>query len=1501
MASELTLGNKALKENKYLEALELYKNALARYPELGSIIRENIKYTERKLKENKLQQPSDAEDFVVVLSNSKEPNFEISANTDVKPTRSKKIPGLIGNLDRLDRDGYLSGWAAINGSVDRLEVAVVTEGGEVLLATASTLRGDLAAKKINDGRHGFSVSVPLHLSDGDPHVFELYEASTGAFIAERTFHAHRRPVDLYELRVNLDYNGVLLLVCNFHRQYDLFALARQVKARVQGKVSVVSLEYATRGSTETSKYCSSAITITILRCSPGLNEGEVLLSLLRARVLSGFNSVLFVGNDDDGSQIMTDVEKLSLDSSAASIGLAARQFARVPLDAQSQTVVRDWCEQLSYVYEEETQGLECAGLLRIEPALISEMGALDLEHMTKVCESLARDGHFLALAFGFMELLARHGRLQVVSHDEMCTPRLRIGQTDPKYIAFYLPQFHPIHENDKWWGKGFTEWRNVVRASPLFKGHYQPRTPADLGFYDLRVKDVQREQARIAMSHGLDGFCYYYYWFDGVRLLNSPIDSLMQSGAPDFPFCICWANENWTRNWDGHNRHILIQQNYSFESNRRFIREIIPILSDPRYISYGGRPLLIVYRILHMDNWAKTAQMWREECRTFGLGEIHLAAVRTNFDTLTDEPADYGLDSFVLFPPHEVRNIDRRGDTKELRSDFSGQLYGYADVVSGDLERYKEWDGGLIHRGAMMAWDNTARRLNHARVYTGATPMKFRAWVQGIAEQESSREGASPLIFVNAWNEWAEGTYLEPDNRFGYAYLETIRSLSRRAAQAPQVGDGAEVGERLPRHLHLDHVAPGKKLPDLRARLTSWAVSHCEYRQGRLSHANSRQTVLVCAHYVGKHVFGGERSLLNVMEALAHNSYDVVAILPSFENEEYVQEIISLARTVYLIPYKQWQAGRAADEHLVLDVCDVIVSEAVDLLYANTIVLHEPLVAAKRLNVPVVIHVRELIDRDEGLCQQIGLSASQILGAVQRSATGIIANSEATYRLFGDADNVYLAKNCVSSVPVRSEKKNGNRLRFGMVSSNIPKKGLDDLIKVARLAGDRGLQVDFINVGPINGYVNKLLSETAVPPNLKFVGYREGPESALVELDVLLSLSSFAESFGRTVAEALSYGKPVIAYRHGALDELVVDGESGFLVPYQDTDAVVDRINYFVENKKSIDFFGHSGRAHIESKYSQSRLNSDIGRSIGSILERVGRSVVEGGHYKKRDLLKFARPVTIVVPIFNGYEYIKRCVESLVRHVPNSVASIILIDDCSTDKLVQAYLREISDSHGYRLISNTKNIGYTRTVNLGIQQAGTDDVVLLNSDAEVTDRWLAGLRVAAYFDPLIGTATAMSDNAGAFSFPTQGVRNEIPVSVSRDQMTVRVLVGTGDLRPVEVTTGSGFCMYIKRALLEEIGLFDEAAFPRGYGEENDLCMRALASGWKNVISPWSYVYHERTVSFGSEKEQLVKDGVAIVMARYPDYGARTQQAFSSAEMLQLRERVRHVFCMTRND
>lgn len=362
-------------------------------------------------------------------------------------------------------------------------------------------------------------------------------------------------------------------------------------------------------------------------------------------------------------------------------------------------------------------------------------------------------------------------------------------QLPVRLIAFYLPQFHPIPENDHWWGQGFTEWTNVVKAKPLFSGHHQPHLPSDLGFYDLRVPEVRESQARLAQDYGISGFCYYHYWFEGRRLLNRPFDEVLESGRPDFPFCLCWANENWTRAWDGRDREILIQQRHSLEDDKLHIEHLMSAFQDPRYIRVGGKPLFLVYKTELLPDPVRTAEVWRRQAMAAGIGELYLARVE-NSSARSGDPRAIGFDAAVEFAPDWgvlPTPMFRDGHWRLLtkvqqglgglgfipRAYLEHRVYRYDDLVRSMMAKppvgYKRF------RCVTPRWDNSARRPTDSVVFRGSTAAGFEDWLRRVvAGTVDTFQGDERIVFVNAWNEWAEGNHLEPDQLFRRAYLEAI-------------------------------------------------------------------------------------------------------------------------------------------------------------------------------------------------------------------------------------------------------------------------------------------------------------------------------------------------------------------------------------------------------------------------------------------------------------------------------------------------------------------------------------------------------------------------------------------------------------------------------------------------------------------------------------------------------------------------------------------------------
>lgn len=362
-------------------------------------------------------------------------------------------------------------------------------------------------------------------------------------------------------------------------------------------------------------------------------------------------------------------------------------------------------------------------------------------------------------------------------------------------VAFYLPQYHPTPENDAFWGKGFTEWRNVVSARPRFRGHHQPHLPADLGFYDLRIPEVRAAQADMARAAGLHGFCYYHYWFSGHRALHHPIDDVLKSGEPDFPFMLAWANENWTRAWDGGADEVLLRQSYSDADTVAHARHLIPSLSDPRYIQVAGRPAFAVYNADDIPEPRRWCDLFRETCLREGI-DPYLIRVERYLDRDARPPCDLGFDSALEFQPfsrsfrrwlHDRPDLKRRPARRiieRLRRE-AGRLieldrhYDMAEFVAFDMRQPAPsypWFPGVCP-----SWDNSARRsAGKAIIFRNSSPALFANW---LAAKASTRpEDDANLIFINAWNEWAEGNHLEPCQQYGHRWLEPLHFFSKEFA-----------------------------------------------------------------------------------------------------------------------------------------------------------------------------------------------------------------------------------------------------------------------------------------------------------------------------------------------------------------------------------------------------------------------------------------------------------------------------------------------------------------------------------------------------------------------------------------------------------------------------------------------------------------------------------------------------------------------------------------------
>lgn len=348
-----------------------------------------------------------------------------------------------------------------------------------------------------------------------------------------------------------------------------------------------------------------------------------------------------------------------------------------------------------------------------------------------------------------------------------------------KVIAFYLPQYHCIPENDTWWGDGFTEWTNTAKAKPLFRQHNQPRTPLNENYYNLLDDDVKKWQISLAKKYGIYGFCYYHYWFNGKLLLEKPMEQLLENKNLDFPFCISWANEPWTRSWDGLTSEVIMPQEYSDDDTCEHYNYLLKFFKDTRYIKIENKPLVLIYKLASMPNKGKDfIKKWNELARDSGFDGIYFVET---LNGVQKYPVDDSTDAALYFEPsytvhHDLTKIDRvLNRTKNIpNSLIKGAIYFKTlsyDLVWKKILNRKSIPNKKTFKGCFIDWDNTARKGKKAMIFNKVSSKKF-----GIYFSKLINHYHEEFIFINAWNEWAEGTYLEPDTKNKYAYLEEIRN-----------------------------------------------------------------------------------------------------------------------------------------------------------------------------------------------------------------------------------------------------------------------------------------------------------------------------------------------------------------------------------------------------------------------------------------------------------------------------------------------------------------------------------------------------------------------------------------------------------------------------------------------------------------------------------------------------------------------------------------------------
>ena len=857
-----------------------------------------------------------------------------------------------------------------------------------------------------------------------------------------------------------------------------------------------------------------------------------------------------------------------------------------------------------------------------------------------------------------------------------------------KVIAFYLPQFHPIPENDEWWGEGFTEWTNVTKAFPNFTGHYQPHIPDELGYYDLRRLEVQKRQVDLAKKYGIYGFCFYYYWFSGKRLLEHPINQYLAHPELDLPFCLCWANENWTRRWDGAEHEILIAQEYNEQEYEHFIRDISPHFLDPRYIRVDGKPILLVYRISLLPSPQKAAEIWRAECRKLGIGEIYLVAVQS-FGI--SDPHPFGFDAAVEFPPSHLGQTKISSSSVNITNpDFKGEIFDYNIAARTMIE--KKHEGYTVFKGVMPSWDNTARRQNASHIFINSSPKNYGKWLaQAIKYTTQNLPEDRRFIFVNAWNEWAEGTHLEPDSLRGYAFLQ---------ATAEAITQG--------------------NFPS--ATMSDW-------------------TILFVSH--DAHSGGSQTVLLNTIAWFKEHTKISLKVL-CLEAGSALPKFQALADTILLSDLQREEVSLSADE-LANRLLDALGSEVPDLIYGNTIVAGKAYPWLNKLHVPILTHIHEM----DSSIQYYGSNATEhVLECSAHFLTCSRAVQEVLIRNYGvPADKTSIGHASIYKDPelkqLSAAEKESQKKRLGLVQDQhlifgcgigMPfRKGADLFIELGRTLRRRGydgFHLYWIGEFDKNARDGKHgvwsehlrhLEQSEVRDCVTFLGYKKDPREYLQVGDVYV-MTSREEPFGLVALEAADCGIPTICFENaGAAD--FVGTEAGYIVPFEDIEAMAEKVIELMENEERRKLLGWQANEKFLDAFT-------VERTTPQILSACRKTA-----NKKPG-------VSIIVPNYNHAQYLPQRLESIFNQTYQDF-ELILLDDASSDSSLEI-LKKYAHRADIQIVANDQNSGSPfRQWLRGFDLARADIWWIAESD-DISDPAFLETLLPAFNDPRVKLAYANS-------------------------------------------------------------------------------------------------------------------------------------------------------------
>jgi len=839
-------------------------------------------------------------------------------------------------------------------------------------------------------------------------------------------------------------------------------------------------------------------------------------------------------------------------------------------------------------------------------------------------------------------------------------------------IAFYLPQFHQIPENDQWWGEGFTEWDNVKPATPQFDGHYQPHIPGELGYYDLDKDDnILRRQTELAASHGLEGFAFYFYWFNGKRLLEKPLQKYLNDKSITFPYCLCWANENWSRRWDGEDHEMLITQNHSPADDIAFISHLAQYLKDPRYIRIDGKPLIMVYRPGVLPSPVETTNRWRIWCKENDIGDIYLAYSQS-FDKTT--PVTIGFDAAIEFPPNNHGLVGSPSLINGANKDFTGKVFDWRDLVKRS-HTYPQLPYKLF-RGVNPSWDNTPRRKTDSTVLLHSAPSLYHQWLSNAVADTQKRFDTQDerLIFINAWNEWAEGAHLEPDERYGYAWLEaTRRALTQNDTSPGDINIPMIVNEYTGLERN-DIIAPKKKRIII--------VTHDLYRHGAQFLSLNFTRTLSQKFGFDVHVIAGEDGpLKSHFIQSAETQFGGVSVLTKNTPPHEIQARLNQLR----------QAGYT---HALINSS---ASGWLSHYFSDS--------GIKFLG---LVHELPAIIKDMGL--EDNLSAfdtysEHVIFPSQKvaDATGHLLPAQAWKKPTILAQGLYKNEgiNDITDKEHAREKlkKHHNLPSNALVILGVGfadhRKGIDIFIRWAIASIQSHPYAHFIWIGEIasdmRDKVNELLdSAPSAKTQIHLPGFIAQTKDYYHGADIY-ALSSREDPFPSTVLEALSAATPTIMVSGtGGIEDLAIY-DCVTAIPQDNNEAFISALTRWGAREKRLQI-GQQGAALIREKFG-------FVSYVAKLLEQLNGPWQ--GHHRSLG-------VSAIVPNYNYEHYLEKRLGSLINQTLPP-REIIFLDDASTDNSV-ARAREILGKSGiaHKIIRNETNSG------------------------NVFDQWRKGVELASY-------------------------------------------------------------------------------------------------------------------------------------------------------------------------